>query len=504
MTNRIPISAVLVVKNEGHILREYFEHLKLYVDEFIVADQCSTDNSIEICKEYGARVFRTKDWGYSEPDKEFVLKQIKNNWAITLDPDERFSNEILFNLQNIMSEAEKNRCDSVSFNVKFIMDGYEIESMSKDITQIRIVRKDVKCFTRIHSNYDGMYSLQVNLNQYHYKHTNDHMNKEDVRVKLNISKEIVDKTKEKNSLILKELEFKHKETEKINKTFKSDYYKFPKKILIETSVNCNAKCIMCPNNKIKRINREMSLENFKKIIDSLVDKEVEEIHPFIHGEPFVVKDIFKMMSYINEVLPTTKIVLFSNAGVLNEAKSKELINIKNIKSITFSVDASTKETYEKIRVGLNFETTINNILKFLELNKQSNTPINTSVSMTISDINRTEYDTYYNFWKDKVDSIDGHRCTGRNKEIRAYGNYIELVHFRQIPCKILFEMLAINTDGNVVMCCEDFTPKVTLGNVFETSIEEIWNSEKFNKIRKAHIEHKKYDLDVCKNCDVNI
>ena len=97
--DKIPISALMVIRNEGAILREYFEHLKEYVDEFVVADQCSTDNSVEICKEYGARVFRTKNWGYCEPDKEFILKQIKHDWAITLDPDERFSTEILKNLQ---------------------------------------------------------------------------------------------------------------------------------------------------------------------------------------------------------------------------------------------------------------------------------------------------------------------------------------------------------------------------------------------------------------------
>lgn len=497
---RIPISAVIVIRNEGKRLREYFEHLKPYVDEFVVADQCSSDNSVEICKEYGARVFITKNWGFSEPDKEFILKQIKNDWAITLDPDERFDNAILTQLQQIINKAEDNGCDGVCFNVHFILDGYKIDSLSGAM-QERIIKKGVRCHTKIHSNYMLFNPMHVNLPQYHFKYSDDTKEKElkrlDFQTDLGKDKTIVKNlkmTEELNSHILHTIEY--------NKNVVSDILQFPKKVIIETSVNCNSNCIMCPNHKIKRINRDMDNDLFNKIIDQCVGKDVEEIHPFMHGEPFIVTDIFDKMQYINDKLPNTKIVLFTNAGLLDEDKSKKLLKIKNIESITFSIDAFTEDTYKRIRRNMDFNQVKTNILKFLELNKSSENPIKTCVSMTISNYNENEYIDYHNYWKDKVDYIDGHRCTGRNKEIETFGDIANISHFKQIPCSILFNTMCITTDGDVTMCCEDFTPLVKLGNVFETSIEQVWNSSRFNEIRQKHIVHKRYELDVCKDCNV--
>ena len=499
----LPISAVIVIRNEGKILREYFEHLKDYVDEFVVADQCSTDNSLEICKEYGAKIFQTANFGYSEPNKEFVLNQIKNEWAITLDPDERFSNRILHNLDTILRVLNDGGYDSAEFKVKFFMDGYPIKSLS-DMKQIRIVRKGTRCATRMHSNYIGFKPLYIDEEQFHFKHLEDHMQKEDERVELTPIESIKSSTVIKNNIMQQELERLQNITEEFNKNFVSYCRTFPKEIILETSINCNANCIMCPNHKVKRINRNISDELFKKVIDQCIGKNVGAIHPFMHGEPFVVPDIFDKLRYINEKLPDTEIVLISNGGAFTEDKARELLTIKNIRSLTFSIDAINPETYAKVRRGLDYNTTFNNILTFLGLNKVSDNPIKTAVSMTISNYNINENKEFYDFWVDKVDHVDRHRCTGRNKEVMFYGDEDSRIHFKNVPCKILWDIMCINTDGNISMCCEDYQPEVIIGNVNNQSIEEIWNSDKFNTIRRLHLEHKKDLLLVCKDCDVSI
>ena len=494
----IPISAVVIIRNEGSILREYFEHLRKYVDEFIVVDQCSTDNSVEICKDYGAKVFITKNWGYCEPDKEFALRAIKNNWAITLDPDERFSWEVLDNLQNIVADAEKNECDSIEFKIVQVCDGYKINTFDNTY-QIRLAKKGIRCSTRIHSNYVGVRIMRVNLDQFHFKHSTDHLEKETNRIALEIPNDVREKMIDKGIRLKKELASLKENTKIVHNTYKSYVPSFPTQLIIETSINCNANCIMCPNKKIVRT-REMSFDKFKILIDQCVGKGVEEIHPFMHGEPFIVKDIFKMMKYINDTLPFTKIVLFSNGGLLDESKAKELLKISNIKSITFSLDSMNEQTYHTIR-KLNLKDTLVNIDRFIKLNNESNHKIPVGVSMTISEYNEKETSSFKSFWKDKVDFIDTHRCTGRNKEVELYAPFILKAHLKQIPCSIIFKTMCINTEGNVSMCCEDFTPLCSIGNVFETSIEQVWNCDKFNEIRTKHLTHEKDKLDVCKDCE---
>jgi len=211
------LSAVIVIRNESKNLRAYFEHLMPFVDDFVVADQCSTDNSVEICKEYGARVIRTHNWGYSEPDKEFILNKAKNDWVITLDPDERFSWKILANLNQIMNMAEEGNHDGISFKVHFSLDGYTIPSLSGMLNE-RIIKKGVKCGTRIHMNYAPTNLLSLDFEQFHYKYSEDTLNKENKRLKLQ-DERIQNCTITKNNKMMSEFDhLKSLDAEKIKNT----------------------------------------------------------------------------------------------------------------------------------------------------------------------------------------------------------------------------------------------------------------------------------------------
>ena len=54
-------------------------------------------------------------------------------------------------------------------------------------------------------------------------------------------------------------------------------------------------------------------------------------------------------------------------------------------------------------------------------------------------------------------------------------------------------------DGDAVPCCLDFDGKVILGNVFQTSISEVWNSKKSRDFREAHASQKFPEM--CRTCD---
>ena len=69
------------------------------------------------------------------------------------------------------------------------------------------------------------------------------------------------------------------------------------------------------------------------------------------------------------------------------------------------------------------------------------------------------------------------------------------------PCYLPFYKTLIDWNGNLVLCCNDWYRKAgDLGNINETSLKEVWNSEKLNKIRT--------DLSVglrknaCEKCDI--
>ena len=87
----IKLIACLIVKNEGAHLRNCLKSLKDVVDEIVVVDTGSTDNTIGIAREFGATL------GYHEWNDDFAsarnesLKLATGHWALWIDADEELT-----------------------------------------------------------------------------------------------------------------------------------------------------------------------------------------------------------------------------------------------------------------------------------------------------------------------------------------------------------------------------------------------------------------------------
>ena len=56
------------------------------------------------------------------------------------------------------------------------------------------------------------------------------------------------------------------------------------------------------------------------------------------------------------------------------------------------------------------------------------------------------------------------------------------------PCRRLFRSMTILADGGVPICQQDFAGRGVVGNVAEQSVEEIWQSEPMERVRRGHKE----------------
>lgn len=88
MTN---LSAILLTRNSDKTVRECLENIHDVVDEIIVIDGQSTDNTVEIVKEYTDKIYSREPKGYADPDRQFALQQCSGEWVLYIDSDERFS-----------------------------------------------------------------------------------------------------------------------------------------------------------------------------------------------------------------------------------------------------------------------------------------------------------------------------------------------------------------------------------------------------------------------------
>lgn len=94
------LSVIIITKNESQHIGRCLQSVA-WADEVIVFDSGSTDNTVEICKQFGATVFIT-DWPGFGPQKQRALDQASHEWVLSLDADEQISDELRQEIQTAM------------------------------------------------------------------------------------------------------------------------------------------------------------------------------------------------------------------------------------------------------------------------------------------------------------------------------------------------------------------------------------------------------------------
>lgn len=125
---------------------------------------------------------------------------------------------------------------------------------------------------------------------------------------------------------------------------------------IETSMHCNLECVMCPWIELHNEERILTPGSFAKIKPYL--SQVKEVDLTGGGEPLT-------NPYLPEIVRAAKEagceVGFSTNGTLLTQDLAELLVGYGLDWISFSFDAATPETYQKIRQGSSYDTVIENI-----------------------------------------------------------------------------------------------------------------------------------------------
>ena len=132
----LKISACYIVKNEAKNLAKSIKSLKNQVNEIVVVDTGSTDNTITVARKLGARVYSfpwQDDFGKA---RNFALSKAKGDWLVLLDADEYFTAKTAGNIRQVIRQAKQ--ADAILIQmVNYDVDKAEIQDY---FYQLRIVR----------------------------------------------------------------------------------------------------------------------------------------------------------------------------------------------------------------------------------------------------------------------------------------------------------------------------------------------------------------------------
>jgi len=100
------LSLSMIVRDEAERIDDCLHSVKGFVDEMVLLDTGSTDNTVELAEAAGARVHRM-DWpGDFAPARNAALEHLQGDWVLVLDADERLREEAIPAIRALMVQPD--------------------------------------------------------------------------------------------------------------------------------------------------------------------------------------------------------------------------------------------------------------------------------------------------------------------------------------------------------------------------------------------------------------
>ena len=279
---------------------------------------------------------------------------------------------------------------------------------------------------------------------------------------------------------------------------------FPKYFTIETCNNCNARCIMCPKGQ----KGTKSLQLMEDSVFERIAEELQEYSSWVEmvclnsdGEPLLDKKIAERIRKLKDI-GMKHVNISTNAQLLTKERAQELLEA-GLDDIRISLDGFTKETFEKVRKGLNYDMVKENVLNLIEMRNCMDSEMEIRIRMVELEENKAEREDWLAYWKSKVKDTDKvqlmpmHTWSGKIAEEEQE----RIIFYADEPSISVFSSFTINYDGTVQLCDSDIEQQVVLGNIINASVREIWQGEKFELIRRQHANGKRNQIAICQGCD---
>lgn len=266
---------------------------------------------------------------------------------------------------------------------------------------------------------------------------------------------------------------------------------FPPRLQIETTNACNAACHMCPILEMERPKGFMSDETWSKIVAELADQPpLRRVILHVMGEPLLHPSFTTFVKVLREEAPHQPVEFSTNGSLLTEKAVQAFIEA-GVEQINFSLDAMSPETHAKIRKGLNFQKVIANLemlIKTMAASGKAKPKI--LIQLIKMDINKDEWEEFSTRW---TKFAAKHRFLEVYiKEQWSWGGHLdsgqarmeEAKAFLSLPCSFPFDQLDVYWDGRVGFCCLDEDVDLKVGDLADSTLEQIWHSSELEAIRK--------------------
>ncbi|MHA2084993.1 MAG: radical SAM/SPASM domain-containing protein [Candidatus Thorarchaeota archaeon] len=261
-------------------------------------------------------------------------------------------------------------------------------------------------------------------------------------------------------------------------------------VRIENTNFCNARCTICPREKMTRPKAVMGRGQFCNLVEQAYRLGATAIGAFGYGEPLIDLGIIEKVEYISKRGMESHIT--TNGSLLRDSTIEGLLNA-GLSHMRFSVHAITPKTYQMVHHGLDWFAVTRGICSFVDKNNEIGHPCTTH--MTVIPMHGETVEEVRELWEPLCDYL----------EIWKPHNWVVGRGYRSgYPTKRCYRPFSgpvqIQADGDVIPCCFLTNGEVVLGNAFTHSLKDVLEGEPYRKLQQAH---KKGNLSgyPCSVCD---
>ncbi|GEO82179.1 radical SAM/SPASM domain-containing protein [Pararhodospirillum oryzae] len=280
----------------------------------------------------------------------------------------------------------------------------------------------------------------------------------------------------------------------------------PPVFTIETVLGCNLHCPACAigGGMVMRKHGRLTFERYQ-IVAEKIRPYCRYFYLHLWGEPLLNIEIYDIIRHASQYSQTN---ISTNAVTLNDEKAEKLIT-SGVTDVIVSIDGMSQDVYERYRAGGKVDRALSGLMMLQKYNLAHGTPVAIMPQYILFKHNQHEAAQFAQFCADI-----GLRATFKAPYLRKTEGleYSDIPGFRRQhhenqadrleamkTCQNGWNVFTIHLDGSVVACCYDHNRETYFGNIFEQSVEEIWNSPAYTRfryrLRTGHAE--RFCVDQC-------
>ena len=291
---------------------------------------------------------------------------------------------------------------------------------------------------------------------------------------------------------------------------------YPSLISIFLTTRCNLRCFICRREGFK--GEDLRFENLYKLEEAIRYARVIDLTGW--GEPLLYPRFEDVLRYIYSLNGRQDLIQITSNGTRLSEQIAGLLS-GHLKLLTVSLNAATAETYNRDMKHGDFKDTLSHIRTFLSglkvadrrkirlhfvahtenfrevpafviLANDLGIPAVSIGQYLASNAEHSQYTLLQ--VKDEYNAlIDRAEDLGKELGVQVSARRFFTEHVPSLQeCLSPFEECYIQVNGDVSPCC--YCGSYRMGNVYETSFEEVWFGEAYRRLRERRY------LEACQKC----